>query len=111
MAKRSQKTLNRVKSVKFDLDARKQNTKEASRVLSLTKALLVIIGDMGTATVQSFWPHPYYHVFCEHRERSVQTTLSRLQKQGLVDKKKDGGKFFVLTQNGEKERDIALKRM
>ena len=63
MEKYPRKTINRVKNARFDSDARKQSIKEASCVLSLAKALLIMVGDVGEATVKSFWPHPYYHVF------------------------------------------------
>ena len=90
-------------------DIRKQDIKYASRVLSLSKASLILIGDLAGATIASFWPHPYYHVFCEHRRRSFQTTLSRLQKQGLIAKGKEKEKFFILTKEGEKQRNNALQ--
>src|SRR3989338_7393578 len=111
MIKCSKQSLSRARNKNLVLDVRSKEIKEAGGVLSLARALLVIVGDLGEATVKSFWPHPYYHAFCEHRKRSVQATLSRLHKQGIIDKKKGDGIFFVLTKSGEKERNNALHRI
>jgi len=93
------------------LEQRGKELKEASRVLSLTKAALIMVGDMTAVTIAAFWPHPYYHAFCEHRNRSFRSTMVRLQQQGLVKKGNDSSGFFTLTSEGEKERTRALRRI
>ena len=92
------------------LEKRKENLEDATKVLSLTKAALVMVGDLAAITIKSFWPHPYYHAFCEHRRRSLQSTLSRLQKNGLV-RRDLADNFFVLTDKGIKERKKILDRI
>jgi len=69
-----------------------------------------MVGDLAAITIKSFWPHPYYHAFCEHRRRSLQSTLSRLQKNGLV-RRDLADNFFVLTDKGIKERKKILDRI
>lgn len=95
----------------FLLEERKQNAKEAGKFLSLAKASLVIVGDIAGITISSFFPHPYYHTFCNHRKDSFRSTVYRLQKSGLVKRGGDGGQFFVLTEKGKKEHKSILSKL
>jgi|SRR3989344_1916299 len=96
------------RSKNFILENRKKELKTASKILSFSQVALVILGDLAAITIKSFWPHPYYHAFCTHRERSFSATINRLERNGLVKKYGSGDKFFILTKDGEKERQKAL---
>ena len=99
------------KSKNLLLEKRQEEIKEAGRVLTLTKTALIMLGDLAAVTVTSFWPHPYYHTFCNHRERSFKTTLSRMKRDGLIKRDPNAEKFFVLTKRGEREREKALRHI
>lgn len=90
---------------------RRKKIKEAGKILTLTKTALIMVGDLAAITLTSFWPHPYYHAFCEHREKSFKTTISKLQKAGLIKRDPGSKKFFILTEPGENERQKALRQI
>lgn len=74
---------------------------------SITRTLLAILYETGGNTIKSFFPHPYYHTFCNHtRKDSIYTSINRLKNSGLIkiDKESD---IFRLTKKGEKEAFIA----
>ncbi len=93
------------------LNKRKEELEVAGKLFSLTETALVILGDIAGVAIKSFFPHPYYHAFCSHREKSFRTTVSRLEKKGLIQKVEDSEKFFILTPSGKKERDASLKKL
>lgn len=69
---------------------------------SITQTILAILHQAGTGTVKSFFPHPYYHLFCNHKnKKSFQPAITRLKQMGLI--KKDESDIFRLTKKGGKE--------
>src|SRR3989344_5713019 len=93
------------------LKQRKTDQNTTQRLFNFTKIVLTLVGDITEAGVSSFWPHPYYHSFCEHREHSFRSTLYRLQRKGLIARSTDDKKFFVLTDSGQKEYKKLLERL
>ncbi|QQG46256.1 MAG: hypothetical protein HYY55_00200 [Candidatus Niyogibacteria bacterium] len=91
---------------------KKTFSKRRFPAITLIKTLLAILGDITTGTAKAFWPHPYYHTFCEHGnikagKRSVYQGLYQLRKKGLVKHyKKDGEQNFILTREGKKKSKI-----
>ncbi len=60
------------------------------RFVSTVETILGILYEVGALHVKAFFPHPYYHTFCNHKSKSAfRTSIYRLKKQGLVslDKK------------------------
>lgn len=77
----------------------------ASSGLSVAKTVLAFLWDVSSGTVKAFFPHPYYHIFCNHKDkRTVYSSLNRLRGQGLVVKNSN---TFRLTKQGEKEAFFA----
>lgn len=93
------------------MEKRRDEIKEAGKVLTLTKAALIMLGDLAAITITSFWPHPYYHTFCEHREKSFKTTLFRMRRAGLIKNHPESEKFFILTDRGKREMERALHQV
>ncbi len=80
--------------------------------LTLGEAALAILRELGSGALASFFPHPYYHQFCEHtHRRSLYNALRRLERKHLVGMKRRGGKEeWMLTAEGEElVRGIHLK--
>src|SRR3989344_2297817 len=51
---------------------------------TLSDAALLILDAAGKIFIKSFWPHPYYHTFCNHKpKQSFRNALSRLENKGL----------------------------
>lgn len=68
---------------------------------SKTQVVLSILAEIGTGTIKAFFPHPYYHTFCQHgSKQSLYSATKRLREAGLIVKKAD---IFYLTEKGEKE--------
>ena len=98
--------------IKLDI-IKKDNLKNKRGVaLTLTKTILAILGDAAINTIESFWPHPYYHTFCKHcgkniSKKSIHKNLYYLKKKGLVKfYKKDGKQKFILTVEGRKKSKV-----
>ncbi|TSC73335.1 MAG: phenylacetic acid degradation operon negative regulatory protein [Parcubacteria group bacterium Gr01-1014_70] len=87
--------------------------KAAHQALTLSQAALIMIGDMIGGMIKSFHPHPYYHTFCNHREKSFSSTVSRLHKEGYVEKVQSPGskKIFRLTEKGRIRQQQALRHI
>ena len=74
---------------------------------SIPQTILAILYETGSGVVKSFFPHPYYHDFCNHRsKRSFHPAIARLKNAGLVQQKENG--IFYLTKKGEKEAFFAF---
>src|SRR3989338_6718012 len=98
------------KQPKWHVD--QKNMKIATTVLGLSKAVLIMAGDLAVGMYKSFHPHPYYHTFCEHRKLSFESTLSRLKKEGYFKiTKRNNESIFVLTRKGKQRREEALLRI
>jgi len=71
--------------------------------LTLGEAALVILDDIVTGTLATFYPHPYYHTFCSHaHRRSFYNALKRLERTYLVGRKgRRRGEQWYLTPEGE----------
>jgi len=71
---------------------------------TLSDAALLILDAAGKIFIKSFWPHPYYHTFCNHKpKQSFRNALSRLENKGLiVGERRNGKVIFNLSDNGEK---------
>ncbi|GEM_PF-1147765 len=89
--------------------------KAARQALTLSQAALVMVGDMMVGMMKGFHPHPYYHTFCNHRERSFSSTISRLRREGYVEKIPARGSssenIFCLTQKGRIKQKRALRHV
>ena len=87
----------------------KKNIRFASEALTMTKAALVMTGDIAVGLYKAFHPHPYYHVFCRHRKNSFNSTLSRLKQAGYVQVSiRNNQKICTLTDKGKEKRTEAL---
>ncbi len=74
----------------------------AGKVMSVPKTILAILSDVGQVTVKAFFPHPYYHAFCSHRNRqNFHVSLYQLQKRKLITK--NSNQTFRLTPIGQKQ--------
>ena len=71
---------------------------------TLSDTALLVLRVLKGAFVESFWPHPYYHTFCEHKPRqSFRNALNRLERRGFIIGERDKGKArYVLSEDGEK---------
>ncbi len=71
---------------------------------TLSDAALLILDAAGKIFIKSFWPHPYYHAFCDHKpKQSFRNALSRLKNKGLiVGERRNGKVIFNLSDNGER---------
>ncbi len=73
------------------------------KIISVGDAILAILAEIGTIHIKAFFPHPYYHTFCNHKSKSTfYSTLSHLKKRKLVNHNKDK-QIFSLTPLGKKE--------
>lgn len=71
--------------------------------LSIPRTILAILYEIGSGTIKSFFPHPYSHLFCNHKRiKSFESAVSRLKKEGLIARKNNSD-IFYLTKKGEKE--------
>lgn len=93
---------------------KKKKIGRISKSLSIAKTILAIMGEAGEVTVKAFFPHPYYHTFCNHsncKKRdygAFSSNVSKLEKRGLIKRKqKEGSTIFYLTPEGEKEAFLA----
>lgn len=80
--------------------------------LTLGETALAVLDAVTTATLATFYPHPYYHQFCVHaHRRSFYNALKRLERKHLVGaKQKDGREEWYLTDEGERlARRLKLK--
>lgn len=79
---------------------------------TLGETALLVLSELATAAISSFYPHPYYHAFCSHTQRrSFQVALQRLERRHLVGVRQRG-KFeeWRLTEEGERlVRRLQLK--
>ncbi|MDP3727411.1 MAG: hypothetical protein Q8R35_02090 [bacterium] len=71
---------------------------------TLGETALAILGDLATATLATFYPHPYYHAFCAHaRPKSFYNALRRLERKNFVGRRdRSGREEWHLTGAGEK---------
>lgn len=71
---------------------------------SVGETALLILDEFATATIKSFYPHPYYHTFCPHaHRRSLYHALRRMERRYLVGVKRRGqGDEWYLTDEGER---------
>lgn len=71
---------------------------------TLGETALLILDELITATLGTFYPHPYYHAFCGHtQQRSFSAALKRLERKYLVGVKRKGRREeWHLTPEGEK---------
>ena len=77
------------------------------KIPSIAQTILAILHDVGKGTLQSFFPHPYSRLFCNHRNKnSFQPALTRLRNSRLIAR--DKSDIFYLTKKGEKEAFISF---
>lgn len=71
---------------------------------TLGETMLLILDEILSATVATFYPHPYYHKFCSHAHpRSIYRSLKLLERRYLIGARRRGGKEeWCLTPEGEK---------
>ncbi|MBI2062776.1 MAG: hypothetical protein HYT61_00855 [Candidatus Yanofskybacteria bacterium] len=75
------------------------------RAFGVVKTILAVLQETVGITIKSFFPHPYSHIFCNHKNKQdFYLAIHRLNKRGLI-KKIDG--TFRLTRRGEKEAFFA----
>lgn len=75
--------------------------------LSIAKTILGVLWEAGEITVKGFFPHPYSHAFCNHKQpRSIQHTFTKLENEGRISRKKNSS-IFYLTKKGSKEAFLA----
>lgn len=79
---------------------------------TMSDTALLVLETLGRAFIGSFWPHPYYHAFCDHKQKQAfRNSLGRLEKRGLIiGERKDGKIAYVLSEEGERTaKRIGLK--
>ncbi len=79
---------------------------------TLSDAALLILRTLGETLIESFWPHPYYHTFCDHNKRhSFRNAVDRAVKRKLIVRERKNGKVvFVLSSKGKRHAEkIYLK--
>ncbi len=72
---------------------------------TLSDAAVLILNALGKIFIESFWPHPYYHTFCDHnKKRSFRNALDRLKNRGFIigERRKNDKIAFELSPDGEK---------
>ena len=73
--------------------------------LSISKSILVTLKEIGSGTIQAFFPPQYSRGFGYNRKRSTYwTSASFLIEKGYIRKE---GNIFYLTSEGEKEAFLA----
>ena len=73
------------------------------KIITVSDAILTILAEIGSIHIKAFFPHPYYHTFCNHKsKKTFYSTLSHLKKKGLVNHNKDK-QVFSLTLRGKRE--------
>jgi len=76
-----------------------------SKTLDVAKTILATLWEIGAITIKAFFPHPYYHTFCEHKNtHTIYSSINRLKNKGLIKKH---GDTFRLTKKGEEEAFFA----
>ena len=93
----------------MDRNGKNQNTKaqnnKAKKVLGISKTILAVLYEIGSGSIKAFFPHPYYHTFCNHsKKRDFHRTTHYLKSRGFIKKQSD---TFRLTKKGEKEAFFA----
>lgn len=83
----------------------KKSDGKVRKAFSISKTVLAVLWEITEGTIKAFFPHPYSHLFCNHKkERSFYVALHRLEKRGLVSKHKiKNSRIFRLSRKGEKE--------
>lgn len=79
---------------------------------TMSDTALLILEAGSKMFIESFWPHPYYHTFCNHKQKQAfRNTLNRLEKRGLIiGERKKGKVAYLLSDAGEKlAKRIKLK--
>lgn len=84
---------------------RETGKSKPSKFFSISKTVLAILWQTGELTVKAFFPHPYSHVFCNHKDRrGIYNSLRRLENKKFISRfKKNNETIFRLTAKGEKE--------
>lgn len=73
--------------------------------LSVSKSILLTLKEIGSGTIQAFFPPKYGRKFGYHRKRSTYwTSANFLIQKGYIRKEED---IFYLTSEGEKEAFLA----
>ncbi len=84
-----------------------------NKTLSITKTILITLAELGEISFKSFYCHPYYHSFCNHKKnKSVDNAFDRLLQSDLIDFTKEGHqKFFFLTTKGKTKTSQLLENI
>lgn len=71
---------------------------------TLGETALLILSEVARATLETLYPHPYYHQFCHHaNRRSFANAIRRLERRHLVGAAVGGGREgWHLTPEGER---------
>lgn len=96
-------------SIKKLLESREKSKRyiRTQRAISISAAILGALAEAGKISIQSFFPHPYSHLFCEHKQQqSIRKTFDRLHRDGLLGYRKNSSVYY-LTKKGEKEAFLA----
>lgn len=73
------------------------------KFISVSDTILAIIAEVGMIHVKAFFPHPYYHTFCNHKSKNTfYSTLSNLKKRKLINHN-EKMQNFSLTPRGKKQ--------
>lgn len=76
------------------------------KVISAAEIILGILWEIGSGTINSFFPHKYAKTFgYSKKTNTYHTSLHRLRKKGLISKK---GGIYELTSKGKKEAFLAF---
>lgn len=69
----------------------------------MSDTALLVLEMLNKAFIESFWPHPYFHTFCQHgKKQSFRNAINRLERRGLILGERKGRKIlYFLSEKGE----------
>ena len=79
---------------------------------TMSDTALLVLEALDKSFIESFWPHPYFHAFCQHnKKQSFRNALNRLEHRGLILCEHNGSRVsYFLSESGEKlAKRIKLK--
>lgn len=81
------------------------------KVISVGDTILAILAEIGMIHIKAFFPHPYYHTFCNHKSKQTfYSTLSNLKRKGLINQN-EKEQTFLLTPGGKKKAFLARTKI
>ena len=81
------------------------------KFISVADTILAILAEVGMIHIKAFFPHPYYHTFCNHKSKNTfYSTLNNLKKKKLINRN-EKSQNFLLTPEGKKRAFFAKTKI